>query len=142
MNSKGFLLNFFDSCLFATSYSSHPYIFLQIEIIWNLSTQVLTSGLFPEGRGRNLKLFIRNSPPEYSDHFRGTKFTLIFYLLMRESRREREREREQEGVREAERERERERETSICCSTYLCIHWLILVCALARDGTHNLSVWE
>lgn len=32
-----------------------------------------------------------------------------------------------------------ERESSICCSTYLCIHWLILTCTLARDGTHNLS---
>ena len=29
-----------------------------------------------------------------------------------------------------ERDRERERETSICCSTYLCIHWLILICPL------------
>ena len=29
-----------------------------------------------------------------------------------------------------ERERERNKQTSICCSTYLCIHWLILVRAL------------
>ena len=36
---------------------------------------------------------------------------------------------------------ERERETSICCSTYLCIHWLILVCTLTRDRTHNLDAW-
>ena len=28
--------------------------------------------------------------------------------------------------------KERERETLICCSTYLCIHWLILVCALTK----------
>ena len=28
---------------------------------------------------------------------------------------------------------ERERETSICCSIYLCIHWLIFVCALTGD---------
>ena len=35
---------------------------------------------------------------------------------------------------------ERERETSICCSAYLCIHWLLLVCALTGDGTHNLGV--
>ena len=28
----------------------------------------------------------------------------------------------------------------IYCSTYLCIHWLILVCALTRDQTHNLGV--
>ena len=36
--------------------------------------------------------------------------------------------------------RERKRETSICCSTYLCIHWLILTCALTGDQTHNLGV--
>ena len=29
--------------------------------------------------------------------------------------------------------RERGRETSICCSTYLLIYWLILVCALIGD---------
>ena len=35
-----------------------------------------------------------------------------------------------EGGREGgERERER-KETSICCPTYLCTHWLLLVCAL------------
>ena len=28
---------------------------------------------------------------------------------------------------------ERERETSICCSTYLRIHWMILVCVLTGD---------
>ena len=39
-----------------------------------------------------------------------------------------------------ERENGRQRETSICCSTYLCIHWLILVCALSRDQIPNLSV--
>ena len=27
----------------------------------------------------------------------------------------------------------------MCCSTYLCIHWLILVCVLTRDQTHNLG---
>ena len=31
------------------------------------------------------------------------------------------------------RERERERERLSGCSTYLCIHWLILVCVLTRD---------
>ena len=41
----------------------------------------------------------------------------IFYLLSLE----------REGK---ERERERERKTAICYSTYLCIHWLIFVCAL------------
>ena len=34
--------------------------------------------------------------------------------------------------------RERGRERT-CCSTYLCIHWLLLVCALTRDGTCNLG---
>ena len=37
-------------------------------------------------------------------------------------------------------EREEERETSTCCSTYVCIHWLLIVCALTGDQTHNLSV--
>ena len=39
--------------------------------------------------------------------------------------------------------REREmggREREICCSTYLCIHLLILVCALTEDRTYNLGV--
>ena len=26
------------------------------------------------------------------------------------------------------------------CSTYLCIHWLLLVCSLIGDWTHNLGV--
>ena len=34
----------------------------------------------------------------------------------------------------------REREMLICCSTYLCIHWLILICALTGDQTHNLRI--
>ena len=34
----------------------------------------------------------------------------------------------------------RERETSICCSTYLCIHWLLLICALPGDWTRNFGV--
>ena len=33
------------------------------------------------------------------------------------------------------------RETLICFSTYLCIHWLILVCALTRDRTSTLAYW-
>ena len=33
-----------------------------------------------------------------------------------------------------------ERETSICCFTYLHIHWLLLVCALTGDQTCNLGV--
>ena len=38
------------------------------------------------------------------------------------------------------RERERDTERSICCSTYLCIHWLILICSLTGDQTCNLGV--
>ena len=34
------------------------------------------------------------------------------------------------------REKEKKR-TLICCFTYLCSDWLILVWALARDQTHN-----
>ena len=40
---------------------------------------------------------------------------------------------------EGEREGGRERETSICCSTYLCIHWFILECAMIGDQTCNLG---
>ena len=38
------------------------------------------------------------------------------------------------------RERETKRETLICWSSYLCIHWLILVYALTRDRTCNLGI--
>ena len=41
------------------------------------------------------------------------------------------------------REREeggRERDTLIYYSTYLCIHWLLLVCALTRDWIRNLGL--
>ena len=38
------------------------------------------------------------------------------------------------------REREREKESTIYRSTYSCIHWLILACALTRDQTCNLGV--
>ena len=37
------------------------------------------------------------------------------------------------------REREGGKETLICCSTYLCMHWLMLACALPRDQIHNLG---
>ena len=47
--------------------------------------------------------------------------------------------REKEGGSGGEGER-RERETSICCSTYFRIHWLIFVCALTRDQTCNLGI--
>ena len=39
-----------------------------------------------------------------------------------------------------DRETDGQRETSICCSTYWCIHWSILVYALTGDRTHNLGV--
>ena len=41
-----------------------------------------------------------------------------------------------------EREERRERETLICCSTRLCINWLIVVCALTGDGTHDLGTGQ
>ena len=47
---------------------------------------------------------------------------------------------ERETPREREREREREKERLICCSTSLCIHWLLLVCALTRNRTSNLDL--
>ena len=36
-----------------------------------------------------------------------------------------------------ERKEKERREISTCCSTYLCIHWLLLVCALIWDPTRN-----
>ena len=36
--------------------------------------------------------------------------------------------------------RERKREASICCSAYLCIHPLLLVCALIGDQTCNPGI--
>ena len=51
-------------------------------------------------------------------------FLILFYLLTSES----------------ERKGERERERSICCSTYLCIHWLILWCALTGNQTGNCCI--
>ena len=34
------------------------------------------------------------------------------------------------------------RERNICCSTYLCIHWLILVCTLTGIEPTNLGAPE
>ena len=34
--------------------------------------------------------------------------------------------------------RERDRETLICCTNYLCIHWMLPVVVLTRDRTPNL----
>ena len=36
----------------------------------------------------------------------------------------------------------RKRGTSICCFTYLCIHWLILICALTRDQTYITLAYQ
>ena len=60
-------------------------------------------------------------PPTSSSLLYSLKFFFIFFLFIdfRE--------------RKEERKRDRERETLICCSTYLCIHWLILVDALTGD---------
>ena len=41
---------------------------------------------------------------------------------------------------ERNRRRKRERVSLSCRSTYWCIHWLLLVCALTRDRTCNLGV--
>ena len=35
---------------------------------------------------------------------------------------------------------EREKETSVCYSTYLCVHWLFGVCVLTRDWTCNFGI--
>lgn len=39
-----------------------------------------------------------------------------------------------------ERKRDREREKPICYSTYIYIHWLIIICTLCRHQTCNLRV--
>ena len=49
-------------------------------------------------------------------------------------------------------EGQRKREAWICCSTYLCIQWLILLCALtwmepatltySDDALPNLATWQ
>ena len=57
------------------------------------------------------------------------QFLLIFLLI---------------DFRETGREGEKERETLMCCSSYLCIHQLILLRALTRGWSHNLgaSQWH
>ena len=57
---------------------------------------------------------------------------LSFYFLILERGGERQR--------ETDRQTDRQKETSICCFTYWCMHWLIIVCALTRGWTHNLSI--
>lgn len=38
------------------------------------------------------------------------------------------------------RERKKNTRTQICCSIYLCICWLFLVCVLTGNQIHNLSI--
>ena len=47
------------------------------------------------------------------------------------------------GERETDTDRQTDRQTLTCCSTYLSIHWLLVVCTFTRDGTHNpgLAGW-
>ena len=45
-----------------------------------------------------------------------------------------------ETGREGRREREPDKEREVCCSTYLCTHWLILVCALTKDQICKLGM--
>lgn len=37
--------------------------------------------------------------------------------------------------------RQKERETSVCHSTYFCVHWLTHICALTGDGIQNLGMY-
>ena len=39
-----------------------------------------------------------------------------------------------------EREGGEREKSSICCSVYWCIYWLIIVCALTGDWTHNFGI--
>ena len=55
---------------------------------------------------------------------------IFFYLLIFRERKE---------GKEEGREREIERHVNLLF-TYSCIHWLILICALTGDRTHNLCV--
>ena len=65
-----------------------------------------------------------------SNSHKITSGILIFFFLMYWFFRKGERRREGET-----------RETAVGCSTYLCIHWLLLVCALIGDQTCNLGTW-
>ena len=60
-------------------------------------------------------------------------FFLIIYLFEGEGRGERERKKEK-------RKKGKKKETSIRCSTYWCIHWLILVRALTGDRICNPDI--
>ena len=44
------------------------------------------------------------------------------------------------GAGERQRQRQTETQTSVCRSTYLWIHWLILVCVLTWDQTCSLCI--
>lgn len=45
------------------------------------------------------------------------------------------------GKRQRQRQKQREKEKSICCATYLCTHWLILVCLdqAYQDDSNQLN---
>ena len=87
---------------------------------------------------------IPNSHPRSYSPFALSMCPLFVGFRERKGKRERltDRQTETEIEGDRKRDRRREKETVICCSTYLCIHWLIPVCALMRDQTHNLGIWE
>ena len=62
------------------------------------------------------------------------KFTYLFFIDWFLEREDKGRREGKEGVKEIE------REASSCCCIYLCIHWLLLVCALTGDWTCNIGV--
>ena len=67
----------------------------------------------------------------------GSFFFFYYYFLLIDFREGKERRGEREGG--------RKRETSICFSTYLCFHWLLLLLwALTRDQSRNLTLayWD
>ena len=50
------------------------------------------------------------------------------------------RERKGEGERERKEGRNKQTDKSICCPIYLCILWLLLVCALTKDQIYNIGI--
>ena len=71
--------------------------------------------------GGNYK--IHDCPPKIRAESNTALINLFLVIIFRERGRKRER-----------------KETSICCSTYSCIHWLLLVYVLTGDRTCNLAV--
>ena len=68
-------------------------------------------------RVANPQVTVTDSQPRFPDS--NFLFKMSFYLLIF---------------------REKEGGVAICCSTYLCIHWFILICALTGDRTCSLGV--